>query len=958
MNKKAYWLLAPLTLLVFLGGLNIYRKIIWKEPTDGVIWERKAAGLTAIKVESGSPAYIQGIKKGDILYSINYNLIKNKIVVTNKIDLAKNLWRAGNQGQRVTYEIYRAGEITPFNYNLYLVQKGASLIYFYLALIGLMTLIICLIVFFNSSKPFSLPYIYFYLLSVLLYSFYTFSPTGELDLFDTIFYWLDKAAFLAFPPLLLHYFLIFPQRKKFIKERPVVIYFLYIPGLLLLVARIVAHLPYINNLDDILILGSFDALEKLDLLHFSVYTIITLATISHSYLKNPSVLVRRQLKWVVNGLSFGIIPFTLFYAVPFLTGHAPTQVAELTILLQALVPLAFSYSISRYKLMDLEVILKKAATLIFSYFVLALLYLGIGAQTKIFAGSKLNALLLWILAIILGVTLFTPLKKLFQSLFDRVFYKRSYQYRKTLLSISKELSRERNLGNLARSLLELIANALSLQTTALLLPVEADSPIFSVFSSLGGPETLPSRLTFDPQVYKALKEKDSLSLYALPEKRELSQKFEELRSSGFEHLLALKVEDNLIGCLAMGKKLDATFLTSEDWELLATISSPVALALENASLYNQASIRTQELERLKDYSENIIESLTVGVAVLDQNGLIIGWNRVLEDTFGKKKDEVIGDNLMRILGADNFAALFPSDTQQEYRLLSEISMDMPSGEKKIFDIAKTPLLDNRLNPYGTIIVFEDITDKILLQQQLVTSEKLASIGLLSAGVAHEINTPLTGISSYVQMLQKKVTDTHFAQILEKIETQTDRVSRIIKNLLNFARNPSDIAFHRVSLKDNLQEIVSLIDYKLKTMNIQLEMNLAPVKLIWAQGERLQQVFINIILNAMDAMPHGGTLRIELAELDHEIQIRITDTGAGIKEQHLPHIFDPFFTTKGLGKGTGLGLSISYAIIKEHEGHIGVQSEAGKGTSFIISIPKDLDKRKLSFPKNENSDKKD
>ncbi len=959
MIKKLYWLLAPLMiLLVFLGGLNIYRKIIWKEPTDGVTWEQKAAGLTAIKVESGSPAYIQGIKKGDILYSINYNLLNNKIVVSNKIDLAKNLWRAGNQGQRVTYEIYRAREITPFNYSLYLVQKGVNLVYFYLALIGLMTLIISLIVLFNSSRPLSLPYIYFTLLSILLYSFYTFSPTGELDLFDIIFYWLDKAAFLAFPPLLLHYFLIFPQRKKFIKERPSWIYILYLPGLLLLLARAVVHLPLTNNLGNVFILGSYDTLEKLDLLHFSVYTIITLATISHSYLRHSSVLVRRQLKWVVNGLSFGIIPFTLFYALPFLTGHAPSPVAELTILLQALVPLAFSYSISRYKLMDLEVILKKAATLILSYFVLALLYLGLGAQTKIFAGSKLNTLLLWILAIILGVTLFTPLKKLFQSLFDRVFYKRSYQYRKTLLSISKELSRERNLENLARSLLDMIANALSLKTTALLLPVDADSRAFTVFCSRGESAPFPSPLNFNGEIYKDLKEKDSLSLYALPEKRGLSQKFEELRSLGFEHLLALKVEDNLIGCLAMGKKLDATFLTSEDWELLTTISSPVALALENASLYNQASIRAQELERLKDYSENIIESLTVGVAVLDQNGRIIGWNRVLEDTFRKKKEEVIGNNLMRILGADNFAALFPSDTQQDYHLLSEISLGMPSGEKKIFDIAKTPLLDNRLNPYGTIIVFEDITDKILLQQQLVTSEKLASIGLLSAGVAHEINTPLTGISSYVQMLQKKITDAHFAQILEKIETQTDRVSRIIKNLLSFARNPADIAFHRVNLKENLQEIISLIDYKLKTMNIHLVLNLAPVKMIWAQGERLQQVFINIILNAIDAMPHGGTLEIDLAELDHEIQIRITDTGTGIKEQHLPHIFDPFFTTKGLGKGTGLGLSISYAIIKEHEGHIGVHSEVGKGTRFTISIPKDLDKRKLSFPKNENSSKKD
>ncbi len=958
MNKKAYWLLVPLVLILFLGGLNIYKKIVWKEPTDGVIWERKPAGLTAIKVESGSPAYIAGIKKGDILYSINYSLVKNKIVITNKIELTKNLWRAGNTGQKVTYEIYRAGEITPFNYSLFLAQKGASLVYFYLALIGLMTLVIGLIVFFNSTRPFSLPYIYYYLLSFLLYSFYTFSPTGELDLFDSIFYWLDKATFLAFPPLLLHYFLIFPLRKKLIKDQPSLIYFLYLPGFLLLLARIVVHLPYINNLDSVLVLRLYGSLEKLDLLHFSVYTLITLATISHSYFKHPSVLVRRQLKWVVYGLGFGTIPFTLFYAVPYLTGHAPTQAAELTILLQALVPLAFSYSISRYKLMDLEVILKKAATLILSYFVLALLYLGVGAQTKIFSENKLNTLLLWILAIILGVTLFNPLKKLFQSLFDRVFYKRSYQYRKTLLSISKELSRERNLENLARSLLELIANALSVRNTALLLPMEADSRSFNVFSARGEFATIPAQLTFDPQIYKDLKEKDSLSLYSLREKGGLPQKFEELRSAGFEHFLALKVEDNLIGCLAMGKKLDTTFLTSEDWELLTTISSPVALALENASLYNQASIRAQELERLKDYSENIIESLTVGVVVLDQNGRIIGWNRVLEDTFAKKKKEVIGDGLIRILGAENFAALFPPDTQQDYHLLSEIPIEMPSGEKKIFDIAKTPLLDNRLNPYGTIIVFEDITDKMRLQQQLVTSEKLASIGLLSAGVAHEINTPLTGISSYVQMLQKKVSDSHFAQILEKIETQTDRVSRIIKNLLNFARNPSDIAFHRVNLNDSLQEIISLIDYKLKTMNIQLELNLAPVKLIWAQGERLQQVFINIILNAIDAMPQGGTLRIDLIELAAEVQVKITDTGTGIKEQHLPHIFDPFFTTKGLGKGTGLGLSIAYAIINEHEGHIGVQSEVGKGTCFTISIPKDLDKRKLSFPKNEISNKKD
>jgi PAS domain S-box-containing protein len=394
----------------------------------------------------------------------------------------------------------------------------------------------------------------------------------------------------------------------------------------------------------------------------------------------------------------------------------------------------------------------------------------------------------------------------------------------------------------------------------------------------------------------------------------------------------------------MGKKTDNTFLTSEDWELLRTVSSPVALALENAYLYNQASQKALELERLKDYSENIIESLTVGVAVLDPKGKIIGWNRVLEETFDKKKQEVIDKNLTEILGRKNFRALFPSDTQKGFRLLSEITLDMPSGGKKIFDIAKTPLLDNEMTPYGTVIAFEDITEKISLQQQLLTSEKLASVGLLSAGVAHEINTPLTGISSYVQILQKKLSTSSHGPLLDKIEAQTDRVARIIKNLLNFARNPSETSFHRVDLKENLQEIVSLIEYKLKSLNIDLELNLPPLSPILAQGERIQQVFINIILNAIDAMPSGGTLKIKLEQKDNEAIIIIEDTGTGIKDQHLPHIFDPFFTTKGIGKGTGLGLSISYAIIKEHEGHLAVESEVGKGSTFTVYIPMDLEKK--------------
>ena len=430
MRKRNYWLLAPIVVLLALGGWNIARKIGWQEPTDGVVWKLRPAGLTAVKIDPNGPGYLYGgIKKGDVLLSID------EVPIRTKIDLVKQLWIASRSGRKVSYQFSSGGYLKPLT--LTLSSRGTPIYYFYLALIGLMTLIIALIVFFNSGHPLAATNVYYYLLSVLLYMFYLFSATGELDTLDSLFYWLDKLAFVAFPPLLLHFFLIFPQRKKAIRGRPALLALLYVPGLLLLLARALFFLPFVRSMSDVLVLRVNALLAKLDLFHFALYTTITLATIAHSFFRHPSFLVRKQLKWIVTGLGFGVVPFTFLYVVPFLADSAPSQVAELTVLLQAFIPLSFSYSISRYKLMDLEVILKKAATLVFSYFVLALVYVAVCSQTRIFVENRLNALLLGILALVLGATLFTPLKKLFQSLFDRVFYRRSYQYRKTLLSISQ-----------------------------------------------------------------------------------------------------------------------------------------------------------------------------------------------------------------------------------------------------------------------------------------------------------------------------------------------------------------------------------------------------------------------------------------------------------------------------------------------------------------------------------------
>ena len=930
--KKTYALvLAPALVLLALGAANVARKATWRDVTDGITWKAAESGLRAIRVDPASEAFLRaGIRRGDVLTAIN------KVPVRTQIDVLRSLWQAAATDQSVTYQISKEGmQIYP---TFYPRKKAVNPIYYYLVAVGVMTLTLALIVLFNSRGQMSLPYVFFYLLALAFSGFMMLSPTGEMSGLDLAFYGLDKLGFLAFPPLLLHFFMIFPLRKAFLKRRSDVLPLLYAPAAFLLLARVRLHVPLPDGRTEASVLRMHDGLERLDLLHFAVFALVTLAILAHSTRRAPNVLVKKQLRIIVYGLAFGVLPSTAFYVVPFILGGRPSSGAELTVLLQALIPLVFSYSISRYRLVDIEVFLKKAATLTFSFFVLASVYLFVSSRTRLFSENRLNAVVLGTVAIVLGATLFTPLKRLFQGLLDRAIYKRSYEYRKTLLSITRDLSRERDLEKLAASLLEAISNALSLKRLALLLADESDRRSFRVLKARGDGPDLPGAVELDDWLAEAVQDRDTLAFVTASESEPARAAWERLGDLGFSHILPLRIEDQVIGCLAMGRKVDGSFLSREDWELLTTISGSAALALENADLYGRETVRAMEMQRLKDYSENIIESLTVGVSVVDEQGVVTGWNRVLEDQVLVRREAALGRRLREVLGPATYEAVFPQEGESDFRLLSEIAIEVGGGQKRVFDIARTPLFDNALRAYGTIIVFEDVTDKIRLQQQLLTSEKLASIGLLSAGVAHEINTPLTGISSYIQMLQKKLADPHYAQILEKVEAQTDRVAKIVKNLLTFARSPSDASFQRVDLKQSLEEILSLIDYKLKTMNIRLALDLAPVPGVYAQGERLQQVFINIILNALDAMPQGGELGIRLAFEDGAAVVRISDTGTGIRPEHLSRIFDPFFTTKGVGKGTGLGLSISYAIVKEHDGHIEVRSEPGRGSTFTITLP--------------------
>ena len=404
--------------------------------------------------------------------------------------------------------------------------------------------------------------------------------------------------------------------------------------------------------------------------------------------------------------------------------------------------------------------------------------------------------------------------------------------------------------------------------------------------------------------------------------------------------------DKILGVFNFDSRKSANY-SERDLDILLPVAKHISIALENALLF-------QEISREKKEWEKTFDAITDMVWIEDMNQRVIRANRTVlsraDLTLAEAVGKSCGDLLERV-GALEEHCVCPETMAGKQPCFRELK----GMSGNIFHFWTYPLVDDEGRLYSLVHYLKDVTSQKRLEQQLIRSDKLASLGTLVAGIAHEINNPLGIIAGYSEALLDRARDEtlrivpefeDFPEYLRTIHNEIFRCKSILRSLLDFAR-PTGGTFREIDMNELIKEVILLVNHRAKRLNHNIMLRLdRDIPKISADPGNLRQVFMNIIINSMYFTPEGGSIAITtegdaaggLMHRDPGVAVTISDTGAGIDPLMLGKIFDPFFTTKPVGEGTGLGLSICHKIIEEHGGSIDAVSEVNEGTSFIIWIP--------------------
>ena len=946
--------------VVWVGAVNLREQHRYQLPDDGVFWVETASGVAARDVAPGSPAARAGVRPGGVLVSIN------GLRVRSAADITRQIFQSG-VGAHARYELLQNGSRASLDLTLE-AQARPRTVRAVLQLVGFLYLTIGIFVLlrrFSARRA-----THFYLFCLASFVLFVFSYTGKLNNFDWFVYWSSAAALLLQPALFAHFCLAYPgapiaadSRKS---RRAFAIAAIY--GTAALLAALHAGMALGVVRFNVPLVEMRWLLDRLEIGYLVAMFLAGIALLAAAKRRTTSYLLRKQMNWMLAGSLVSVVPFAAVYGVPYLLGVTPGLWMNLSALSLAFLPVTIAYAIARYRLLEIEVVLERGAAYTLATAVLAGSYFGIAALVgdwfrNSFPGGGTLGL---VIAVVATGVLFQPLERWIHARLERHFLPRRYDYRDALAEFGRELGAQTDLDGMIRSLLVQLSRTLRIERAAVFLASEEDGAAsFALRGShgLAGSDTARdfSFLNIFSGGNAARSGMRDCLFFQGSEKereRELARAGiddpawrEAVAQLGLHYFFACRSRNRVVAVLAVGKTREGEFLWEEDLALIRTLAGYLAIAVENSGLLTSLVAKATQFEKLQEFSQNILESINVGLLAVDLEDRVEAINTPLKMmapiaspdghryNFSDDYEELRGRKLSEVLPPDLARELDRLRDDAGIHNLYRYRVKNGAGEERVLNIAVAPLLSKNCDWIGRLIIFDDVTDRVGLETQLAQSEKLSSIGLLAAGVAHEVNTPLTVISTQAQMLAKQLPpgDKRLT-VMEKIIGQTFRASQIVNSLLNFSRTKG-AAFVPLDVNKIITETLLLLDHQFKSGRIEVLSGLdASLPAVSGNSDKLQQVFLNLFLNAKDAMPHGGRLTVSTRAENSHIEIEVADNGVGIARENLGRIYDPFFTTKGAGRGTGLGLAVSYGIIHEHSGTIHVESEPGSGTRFRLEFP--------------------
>jgi len=962
LTGKTWLLLAAAALLVAAGAVNFVQRFSQGPAWDGVVWVDTSEGIVAKAIAPGSAAARARMNPGDKLLAISMTGqvcddvtrgIRCEIVAgADKIQPYLDQARVGGE---IHYLIERPSypPETRFYYadldNLNAVNNLTTRD-LYINLIGVVYLLIGLFVIFRQGgrAPFVL---HFAGLCLAAFVFHFYTPIATYRDLDLAIAFLRSAGFVLFAPLFLHFCAIYPVRQHLFEDRRWRTVLLYLPAFLLLLVTTAIFLhdelikilpPRLLNFSSNFVAGYYKAV----FIHFAVMLSVSGVLLVRRFIVSKNTVARQQLKWVVWGSTLAIAPFVLLYGTGYIFAENAGPLGDLALLPLILIPLSFGYSVVRYRLMDVELVVRRAAVYALTTLTIALaigtiVYLtgyAISGQVVSTGGVIVSVALMAFIVMIAA-----PVKNFLQERVDRLFYGRRYDLRHSLMDFGRTIAATTALDPLLDSLVSRLREVMNVERLAVFVEDDQSVSGYRVARMTG----LTAPMTVPTDFRDMIRTRSAETGVVRADDLEQSPEGDGFVRRVLHYYVPCVVRGRMVAVIGLGRSADGALLSSEDVEILRTVSGYFAVAIDNSLLYQEQEQRAAELELLKEFNESIVESINVGLLAVDLDGRITRLNSALEEIFSISRAEAV-DKKVEELFAEDFAdtlhqVLGPDGWQlQQTRQIYKLHTASKAGRSLVLNIALAPLWADSEEQTGALVVMEDISERLHLEEQLQQREKLSSIGLLAAGVAHEVNTPLTGVSSYTQMLLSMLSENDPKHaLLEKVRRQADRATEIVNNLLNFSRTGGAAEFNTINVHRILDDTLQLLEPQLRRSQIKIVRNYGEgLPDVYGNSVKLQQVFTNLILNARDSIANGDG-RITLATQTGEegmLNVEVADNGVGIAPDDVAKIYDPFFTTKGVGRGTGLGLAVTYGIVQEHSGHISVSSTPGLGTTFRITLP--------------------